>query len=201
LNGAIGKRMYNELLDILKLSGDFIIQLNTKNIVVSVYGKNRFSDNIQITADLDFFLQLPPVLSPLFKEKFVSGNKLTFTLQLQDLASPIIFDAYFAPSKKGSFILIRESADKSNFEMAFQRSEAKFRMVLETAAQGILLVNIHGQITLVNTKIEQLFGCDRDELLDNSVDILLPLIYRDMHSLHRNNYLICINIVVIICDF
>lgn len=181
--------MENELLEIIKLSGDVLIQLSRKDFVESIIGKNRFSENIPVAIGSELPGQLPPAISNLFKEKLGAGGKLTFTWQLEDAVLPVIFDAYFRSSKNGKFILIRESADKSNFEMAFQRSEAKFRMVLESAAQGILLINIHGQILLVNTKIEQLFGYNRDELLDNSVDILLPLIYRDMHSLHRNNYL------------
>ncbi len=189
LEKAIGRKMEDELLEIFRFSGDFLIQLNANGFVKSVSGKNSFSDNFPTSTDIEFTEQLPPALSPLFKEKLSSGGKLTFTWQLTDIVSPILFDAYFAPSKKGTVVLIRESADKSNFEMAFQRSEAKFRMVLETAAQGILLVNIHGQITLVNTKTEQLFGYNREELLDSPVDTLLPLIYRDMHSLYRNNYL------------
>ena len=77
---------------------------------------------------------------------------------------------------------------ESSYEIELQRSEAKFRIVLETAAQGILLVNLHGQISLVNTKIEKLFGYSRDELIDASLEKLVPLLYRDIHVHHRNKY-------------
>ncbi len=181
--------MQNALLTILELSGDCIIRIDTKNKVKQISGNNRFSKNISIVSDVVFYDQLPPALSDLFKEKNTSKGKLTFSLQIKESASPVFFDAYFVPGRAESLILIRESADKSNLEMAFQRSEAKFRMVLETAAQGILLINIHGQITLVNTKVGQLFGYSREELLESPVDMLLPLIYRDMHSRYRSNYL------------
>lgn len=78
---------------------------------------------------------------------------------------------------------------QKSYEAEFHRSEAKFRIVLETAAQGILLMNMHGQITMVNTKTEQLFGYDRDELIDTSLEILIPSAYRDIHMHHRNTYL------------
>jgi len=77
---------------------------------------------------------------------------------------------------------------ESSYEIELQRSEAKFRIVLETAAQGILLVNLHGQISLVNTKIEKLFGYSRDELIDASLEKLVPLLYRDIHVHYRNKY-------------
>lgn len=79
--------------------------------------------------------------------------------------------------------------EQKSYEAEFHRSEAKFRIVLETAAQGILLMNMHGQITMANTKIEQLFGYDRDELVDASLEILIPSAYRDIHIHHRNTYL------------
>jgi len=79
--------------------------------------------------------------------------------------------------------------EQKSYEAEFHRSEAKFRIVLETAAQGILLMNMHGQITMANTKIEQLFGYDRDELVDASLEILIPSAYRDIHVHHRNTYL------------
>ena len=77
-----------------------------------------------------------------------------------------------------------------NLENELQRSETKFRIILETAAQGILLVNIHGQITMVNTKVEQLFGYDRDELIDASIELLIPNAYKDIHVRKRNHFIL-----------
>lgn len=79
--------------------------------------------------------------------------------------------------------------DQKSYEIEFHRSEAKFRIVLETAAQGIILINMHGQITMVNTKTEQLFGYDRDELVESSLEVLIPSAYKDIHIHHRNTYL------------
>lgn len=181
--------MNHALLTLLDLSGDFLIQLDKEDRIKQLSGSNRFSKMVPLVPGSVIYAQLPAALSLLFKEEIPTNGKKSFTLPMEEAASPVFFDVYCVSDKNGKHLLIRESADKSNLEIAFQRSEAKFRMVLETAAQGILLVNIHGQITLMNTKIEQLFGYGREELLDNSVDILLPSVYRDMHSMHRGSYL------------
>src|SRR5207244_10257103 len=60
--------------------------------------------------------------------------------------------------------------------------------ILETAPDGILMINSDGKILLVNTQIEQLFGYKRIELLDNYVEILIPDKFKDIHVKHRTSY-------------
>ncbi len=90
----------------------------------------------------------------------------------------------------GYLILAEDITDQKNFEENLRSSQRKFRILLESAAQGILVVDINGQITLANTKIEQLFGYSREELLNQPVELLIPPQYRDVHSRHRNKYIL-----------
>ena len=46
-----------------------------------------------------------------------------------------------------------------------KRAEEKFRLAVEASPSGILLVNQTGQIVLVSSHIEELFGYRREELL------------------------------------
>ncbi|MEJ2053111.1 MAG: PAS domain S-box protein, partial [Calditrichaceae bacterium] len=59
---------------------------------------------------------------------------------------------------------------------------------LESAAQGIVVANIHGRITLINTVCEKMFGYNRDELLDQPMEILLPEPLRQRHQKHRAEF-------------
>jgi len=68
--------------------------------------------------------------------------------------------------------------------------EARFRGLLESVPDAIVLVNTIGLILLVNSHTEQLFGYKREELLGKSVEILLPERYRAAHVGHRTNYFI-----------
>jgi hypothetical protein len=73
-------------------------------------------------------------------------------------------------------------------EAALTRSEATARAVLESASEGILLIDATGRITLVNPAAERMFGYDPAELQGQSLEILLPDRIRDAHLEHRARY-------------
>lgn len=73
-------------------------------------------------------------------------------------------------------------------EVARKNSEATGHALLESASEGILLIDASGRITLVNAAAVRMFGYDRDELLGQTLEILLPERVRDAHVEHRADY-------------
>ena len=71
---------------------------------------------------------------------------------------------------------------------ASQRSERLFRELLEAAPDAMVIVNADGNTVLVNQQTEELFGYSRHELVNRSVDTLLPADLRHLHADHRSNY-------------
>jgi len=69
-----------------------------------------------------------------------------------------------------------------------KRAEEKFRMAVEASPSGILLVNHTGQIVLVNSQIEELFGYGREELIGHSVEKLVPERFAGEHPEHRAKF-------------
>jgi PAS domain S-box-containing protein len=69
-----------------------------------------------------------------------------------------------------------------------EASEAMFRSLLESAPDPIVIVNRHGQILLVNTQTEKVFGYGREELLGKPVEILIPERFHSKHVDHRASY-------------
>jgi protein-histidine pros-kinase len=69
-----------------------------------------------------------------------------------------------------------------------EASEAKFRSLLETAPDAIVIVNRDGNITIVNAQTERLFGYSRTELLGKPVEVLIPERVRAAHSGHRGRF-------------
>jgi len=69
-----------------------------------------------------------------------------------------------------------------------KRAEERFRRVVESAPNAIILVDRNGQIVMVNAQTEKLFGYIRQELIGQSVDILVPQRFRGMHAGYRGAF-------------
>ncbi|WP_239163667.1 hybrid sensor histidine kinase/response regulator [Paractinoplanes rishiriensis] len=69
-----------------------------------------------------------------------------------------------------------------------QRAEAMFEGLLQAAPDAIIGVNQTGAIVLINAQAERLFGYQREELLGQPVDLLVPERLRAGHPHQRDGY-------------
>jgi len=60
--------------------------------------------------------------------------------------------------------------------------------IVESAPNGILMVNQEGIITLMNGQIECLFGYDRQELVGQPIELLIPERFRSGHPTQRTTF-------------
>jgi PAS domain S-box-containing protein len=78
---------------------------------------------------------------------------------------------------------------ESNRDITIRKiQEDKFRNLLESAPDAIVIVDGDGQIQLVNAQAEIVFGYSRQEMLGQQVELLVPQRFHAVHSGHRRNY-------------
>ena len=83
---------------------------------------------------------------------------------------------------------IRDITDRQRAEEKVAELNARFRSLLETAPDAMVLAGADGRMVLVNAQTEKLFGYARAELLGNSVDMLVPPRFREKHPRQRSQY-------------
>jgi rsbT co-antagonist protein RsbR len=71
---------------------------------------------------------------------------------------------------------------------ARRQADERFRLIVEAAPNAMVLANQEGSIVLINSQTERLFGYERDELIGQSVEVLVPERVRSAHPGHRAGF-------------
>ncbi|HWP44913.1 MAG TPA: PAS domain S-box protein, partial [Blastocatellia bacterium] len=96
------------------------------------------------------------------------------------------FDA--AGQHTGFLLISKDITQEILHSQRIGRAEERFRRFVESAPDAIVIVNLKGRIELVNSQTEKLFGYSREEMLGQTVEMLLPERFRDDHNRHRGRF-------------
>jgi PAS domain S-box-containing protein len=74
-------------------------------------------------------------------------------------------------------------------KLGLQKDEERFRRVVESAPNAIVMIGPNGLIEMVNGQTERMFGYMRNALLGKPVEVLVPKRYRANHPKLRTAFL------------
>lgn len=72
--------------------------------------------------------------------------------------------------------------------MASGSDEARYRAVVKTAVDGVILIDSHGTVLVFDPACEKLFGYRADEVIGRNVKMLMPQPCRGEHDGYIANY-------------
>lgn len=114
-------------------------------------------------------------------ETAFDGKSVTFerTLDYSDGARTVratyVPDRSADGSVRGIVVLVQDITAQANALRALQESEERFRRIVETASEGIWIIDPAGITTFANKRMCELLGCSQEEVLGHpSVDYLHP---------------------------
>jgi PAS domain S-box-containing protein len=68
------------------------------------------------------------------------------------------------------------------------REESRLRALVETAVDGVILIDASGSVLMFNPACERLFGYEAGEIVGKNVKVLMPPSFRDEHDGYLYNY-------------
>ncbi len=71
---------------------------------------------------------------------------------------------------------------------SFVKADEKFKNLLEAAPDAMIIVNKEGIIEIVNSEAENLFEYTRQEMIGQTIEMILPENLRIVHTKHRQSF-------------
>ncbi len=106
---------------------------------------------------------------------------------IEDSAAPIVTSA---GEGLGVVLVFRDVTEQRRSEAEIQRSEALNRAVLESAADGIIVIDEAGLIQSLNPAAERSFGWKAGEVIGRNVGMLMPEPYQSGHDGYLRSYIL-----------
>ena len=88
----------------------------------------------------------------------------------------------------GASSIARDITERKRVEQALRGSEARWRAIVESAVDGIVVIDARGNVEAFNRAAERLFGYTADEVIGRKVNMLMPAPFHDEHDGYLARY-------------
>lgn len=88
----------------------------------------------------------------------------------------------------GCVVQLDDITELKEREQAHHASEIKFRTIVESAPDALIIADDKGRIVLLNSRAEELFGYAAADLVEKPVEVLMPERYRSGHPEKRQGF-------------
>ena len=85
--------------------------------------------------------------------------------------------------------MLHDLTERVQLEEQLRASEARWRAIIDSAVDGIIVIDAHGRIEAFNPAAERLFGYAEADVLGRNVNMLMPSPYREEHDTYLSRYL------------
>lgn len=85
--------------------------------------------------------------------------------------------------------MLHDLRSRVALEEQLRASEARWRAVIESAVDGVIVIDAHGRIEAFNPAAEQLFGYAEPDVIGRNVNMLMPSPYHEEHDVYLARYL------------
>ncbi|RTR17102.1 PAS domain S-box protein [Azospirillum griseum] len=103
-------------------------------------------------------------------------------------------DGTHPPEKHGWRLRVQDEptllqdVHRLRIEHALRKSEERFRQVVESAPNAMVMINSRGLIEMINAQAERVFGYARSELLGQPIELLVPVRFSAHHPALRASF-------------
>ncbi|MES2634621.1 MAG: PAS domain S-box protein [Pseudomonadota bacterium] len=198
LSGGAGylRLVDSNLSDLLESTPDAIVMVNARGLIVLV--NSQAEKLFGYSRDELLHQPVETLLPNRFREKHV-GYRDGYTAQphrrtmgaglelygLRKDGQQFPVEISLSPLKTEAGTLVMSAVRDVSGR---HRAEKQFRELLESAPDAMVIVNSAGEIVLVNSQAETLFGYSREQLLGQKIEMLVPSHSRARHPAHRSSF-------------
>ena len=191
-----------QLKSVLNTTSDSIVFLdqNYQVLMVNDMAKERLRTLLkkEINEGDDFRNFLYPGGEQQFVEDFeraLKGEKFTKQYHFKVFDQNTWIQSTISPvyNSDGSFfgvsIFTSNIDEQKKAELALKESEEKFRKIVESAANPIIIIDDKMHIQMINSEVENVFGYTKTELIGAPVNMLIPDRFREKHGQYQQHYI------------